>query len=351
MSDEEIARIDGPYKHGNKWRCRVTTGRGATRQRRYRPFETWDAALAYKQTARGEASGRTVSAGVEAFLARKVELERAPATIESAEDRLRMLLAPYWERPLSSIARRGAELYAAAIAGRAADTHRNALSVCKEFGAFCVKAKWLRANPFADVEPVGRKALGADKPQLTVTESEQLDAWCCARPGDDMDATITLGYLLLGARASELVRRVCRDVDMGGALLWIGATKTPAGRRRLLVPPELGARLVALAAGRAPGAPLFAHPDGTRWSRHVAYGRVRRVCKAAGVPVLPPQALRRTQSTMATDAGATAIEVARQLGHDIPAAPAVTGRAYVAPEAARDAQQRRAFRVIAGGRT
>ncbi|MFN2530924.1 MAG: amidohydrolase family protein, partial [Pyrinomonadaceae bacterium] len=36
-------------------------------------------------------------------------------------------------------------------------------------------------------------------------------------------------YLLLGPRASELVRRNVRDVDDGGRLLWIGATKTAAG--------------------------------------------------------------------------------------------------------------------------
>jgi len=52
-------------------------------------------------------------------------------------------------------------------------------------------------------------------------------------------------------RASELVRRSVRDVDVGGRLLWIGATKTAAGRRRLLVPDEFAVCLVAIAAGRA----------------------------------------------------------------------------------------------------
>lgn len=36
---------------------------------------------------------------------------------------------------------------------RAADTHQNARSVAKDFGAFCVKQRWFRANPFAGVEP------------------------------------------------------------------------------------------------------------------------------------------------------------------------------------------------------
>ncbi len=349
---DDEPRIYGPIQHGRRWRVQITTGNrrsGNTRTTRYRSFETRSAADAYIAGARDEAQGRTVRGAVEAFCARKVELGRAAATIESYEDRLRLMLKSVWERPLRSLAGRGAELYQLAQQSHAADTHRNALSAAKQFGRWCVRQRWLRADPFADVEPVGRKALGADKPQLTVSESEQLDAWCRARAGDP-DAVITLGYLLLGTRASELVRRNCRDVDMGGALLWIGATKTAAGRRRLLVPPELGAMLIALAAGRPGDAPLFAHPDGSRWSRHVAYGRVRRTCQAAGVPVLAPQALRRTQSTMATDAGATGLDVARQLGHAVPRAPAVTTRSYVSPEAARDAQAQRAFRVIAGGR-
>lgn len=362
MRDDNEPRIYGPKKHGRKWRVAIVTGNrrgGGTRTTRYRSFETQAAAVAYVATARDETQGRTVKGAIEAFCARKVELGLAAATVESYEDRLRLLLGTHLERPLRSLAGRGAELYAAARAypaghrwagkQRAADTHLNALSAARQFGRWCVKQRWLRADPFADVERVGRKALGADKPQLTVTESEQLDAWCRARPGDP-DAAITLGYLLLGTRASELIERCCRDVDMSGAMLWVRDAKTPSGRRRLLVPPELGAMLVQLAAGRAPDAPLFVRADGIRWSRRVAYDRVRRSCKAAGVPMLCPQALRRTQSTMATDAGVSPLEVARSLGHNIPAAPAVTRRSYVAPEATRDAQAQRAFRVIAGGR-
>lgn len=290
---------------------------------------------------------------IEAFLASKVERGRAGATIESYEDRLEMLLGAVLERPLRAVAGRGAELYAGAQTGlrgaRAADTHRNALSVAKMWGRWCVKQRWLRADPFADVEPIGARTFGADKPQLTVDESRQLDAWCRARGGDP-DAVITLAYLLLGARASELVRRDVRDLDDGGRLLLIGKTKSRAGRRRLAIPPELAVLLVVLAAGRGPDAPLFAHPGGERWSRHVAYGRVRRVCKAAGVPVRPPQALRRTQSTLATEAGETALAVARHLGHAIGAAPAVTHRSYVARDAARDAEVERGLRVLQGGR-
>jgi integrase len=82
----------------------------------------------------------------------------------------------------------------------------------------------------------------------------------------------------------------------------------------------------------------------------MAYNHVRRVCAAAGVPELAPQALRRTQATLATDAGVSGLEVARHLGHTIAGAPPVTHRAYVARGAARAAAVERGMRVLQGGR-
>jgi integrase len=111
-----------------------------------------------------------------------------------------------------------------------------------------VKRKWRRSNPFAEVEGVGPVGRGADKPRLTVDESRRLQGYCHAHAATDLGAVLTLAYLLLGPRASELVRRNVRDVDDGGRLLWIGATKTTAGRRRPLVPDELAVYLAAIAA-------------------------------------------------------------------------------------------------------
>jgi integrase len=340
--------IFGPYRHGRGWRCHLRAPGRTT----YRCFATREAAELFADGARGEA---TVQSAARAFLAAKVELGRTPATIESAEDRLRMLLAPLWARPLRAMDQRGEELYRRAQtypgghrrAGcrRAPDTHRNALAIAKEFGTWCVKRGWLEANPFADVEPIGRKAIGADKSRLTVDESRRLDAYCRAHARDQA-AILTLGYLLLGARATELVARNVRDLDDGGRLLWIGATKTVAGRRRLLVPAELAVLLVELVRGRRHDSPIFQSGAGRRWTRHVAYRHVRRICRAAGVPTVAPQALRRTQATLATDAGATGLMVAAHLGHDVPSAPAVTHRAYVARDAARAGQQRAALEAL-----
>jgi integrase len=345
-------RAYGPYEHGNQWRVHIVETSGGKRKTRYENFGSRAEAEACVAGARDEAQGATVKQAVDAFLAAMRADGCKEPTLETAEYRLRHILGlpRNNERPLRWLRMRGGELYAAAQIDRAPDTHQNELAKAKELGEFCVAKRWLHANPFAKVEPVGRKTHGADKPRLTVDESRKLRAHCHAM-GSDPAAVITLAYLLLGPRASELVRRDIRDLDDGGALLWIRKTKTKAGSRRLVIPAELVPLMLDLAHGRPSDAPLFVNEDGERCTRYWAYYHVRRICGDAKVPVLPPQALRRTQADLATDAGMAGVEVSRHLGHEVAGAPAVTGRSYVSRNANRDAQAERAFRVIDGGRS
>jgi integrase len=298
-----------------------------------------------------------VTGAKEAFLEHKRISGVSPATLESYEDRLAALLGEVGTRPVRYLLGRGADLYTAAQSGRRADTHRGVLVVGKMFGGWLVKHRWLRTDPFADVDPVGRVTIGADKQRLTIDQSRRLQAFCHQRAAEgDLGAVLTLGYLLLGPRASELVGCDVQHVDDGGRLLWVPGTKTEDARRGLLVPEELSIYLVALAADRPDGDPLFVSeasrrwPAGRRWTRYMAYNHVRRICVAAGVPELAPQALRRTQATLATAAGVSGLEVARHLGHAVPAAPAVTGRAYIGRGATQAAAVQRGMVVLQGGR-
>lgn len=337
-------RVNGPYKHGRKWRIQFTRGSGESRETSYETFATKAAAEAGIDAATDLAQGVTVRQAMEQFLSECRARDLAAASIATYEDRLQLLLGPVLARPVRAVLTRAGELYAATWQGRAADTHRHGLVVGRIWGRWCVKRGLLRVNPFAEVEMVGRKTVGADKARLTVDESRKLEAWCIAHP-DDPGAVLTLGYLYLGSRASELVKRDARDLDDDGHLLWIRETKTASGRRRLSIPDALRVMLVALADRLAPSDPLFSG-DGVRWSRYVARRQVMRVCGDAGVPVLPPQALRRTQATLATEAGETALAVARHLGHSTGEAPAVTGRSYVGRDAAIDAKQERAQKAL-----
>jgi integrase len=229
---------------------------------------------------------------------------------------------------------------------RKPDTHHAELGLAWQVGALCVKRRWLRENPFENVERVGRKTHGSTKPRLTIDESRTLREHCLDR-ADDQHALITLAYLLLGSRASELVRRSVRDLDDDGRLLWINRAKTVTGVRRLKLPDELRLPLLAFVKGRAPSDAIFVREDGERATRHWAYHHVKRICGEAKVPTLSPQALRRTQSDIATDAGVSAIEVARHLGQT---SPRVTDRSYRDRTVTADAKAEQAFKVFSGGR-
>lgn len=79
--------------------------------------------------------------------------------------------------------------------------------------------------------------------------------------------------------------------------------------------------------------------------RHWLGYHVRRLAGAAKVPVVCPQALRGTQSSIA--ARAVPVEqVAEALGQT---GPEVTRRHYLARGAEQDGQQRAALRVLVGG--
>ena len=347
MQRNSEPRIYGPYRHGDVWRLHVVTRRGRGRQTVYRVYPTRDLAEAALGGARSQAQGTTVKMAVDALLAKMRSDGLAESTIETNEFRLwHFFQLPRTDnRPLQWLRNRGDELYAAAQVDRSADTHQAELTLAKQLGALCVRRRWLRANPFEDVEPTGRKTHGSTKPRLRVDESRKLREYCLARPSDQR-CVMTLGYLLLGSRASELVLRSVRDLDDGGNLLWIDRAKTIRGNRRSVIPDELRVLLLGLCKGKRPDEAIFTKDNGKRATRHWAYYNVRRVLGEAKVPVLSPQALRRTQADMATEAGETSLAVARHLGQT---SDVVTDRSYRDRNVVADAKASRALKIIQGG--
>jgi len=155
-------------------------------------------------------------------------------------------------------------------------------------------------------------------------------------------AVAAMTALVMGMRASEIVSRVVRDLDDGGALLWIPDSKTLAGRRKLQVPEFLQPYLVELARGRDPQAALF----GEHW-RDWPRKWVQRICKAAGVPKVTAHGMRGLHGTLAVDSGITSHAVASALGHE---SFKTTAESYAKREAVAGAQQKRALAVLTGGR-
>lgn len=348
-------RVYGPYPHRDKWRIVVINANG---DRTNQTFETEAEAGKVAAEIRTHFEARSMSSSVAEYLASMRERGLRSSTIERAEDHLHRFFAldRNGARPLRwlTTARAGA-LYASYQTG-AVDTHRNGLAAAKSFGKWATRQGWLATNPFADVEPVGRRRRG--KPQLRIAEARQLDAFALARADKDDGALVTLLCLYLGLRAFEAISRDVRDVDDGGRLLWItdsavGELKTKDSKRVLEVPEHLRPFLLARkrdaqAAERPGSAPLFVDKHGVRRTRHWVHDQVVRMCQLAEVPRVTPHGLRGTQSTIATAEGGSAQLVAAGLGH---ANPAITAAAYIDKEVASDAQARRAWKVLAGGRT
>ena len=321
----EGERVLGPYEHGKRWRVHIL---GADGKQRRVAYSTRDEALQAMAAAGREHAQLTVDEAVTKYLnhlrdrgikekTKTTHWYRMRAffdlgTIETNSGGLLRSLTPA----------RAQAFYDQLRTRSAVDTHRNCLTLATAFGAWCVKEGLLAENPFANIEPQGRRKRG--KEQLRVDEARKFINTCREHADDgDVSAVAVMTTLLLGLRASEVVERVVRDLDDDGRLLWIPEAKTDAGRRTLEVPAFLRPYLQALAKGKQPTDRLFTEKD-----RQWLYYHVERMCQLAGVTVITPHSLRGLHSTLATEHGATGHVVARALGHT---SYSTTRRHYVQP--------------------
>lgn len=220
------------------------------------------------------------------------------------------------------------------------DTQRNVLAEAKTFLTWCVGKGWLPKNPLLLVEGKGRRQHG--KMQLRINEARRwLEMARMTADEGHVGAVAAMLALLMGFRATEITHRVVRDVDDDGRLLWIPDSKTKAGRRTQEVPEVLQPYLLQLAAGRGPAELLF----GAHW-RDWPKAWVKRICKAAKVPIVTAHGMRGLHSTIAMDRGMSAHAVAGALGHE---SSTTTIRSYIAPGTVANSHQRRVASILGGG--
>ncbi|MFO0580314.1 MAG: site-specific integrase [Polyangia bacterium] len=198
-------------------------------------------------------------------------------------------------------------------------THQTYLKTARRFMAFCAEEKWLQANPLAAIRAVGRKRKG--KVQLRIDEARAFYATCLAhaQEGDDGAAAALVG-LLMAFRPGEIDSRTARDLDDGGAILWVDDTdafdkKTDGSRRPVQVPQVLRPILRELARDKVGAALLWPARDGRRHRHGWVNRQVERLCRLARVPRVCAHSLRGLQATTALHAGATPELVASVLGH------------------------------------
>lgn len=337
------ARVNGPYPARRGWRVVVVAADG-TRRSQILATERAAARFIADVTAELAVETLTVSQALERYELYLAAKGNRTRSIETTMGRLRAFFPDGAIEMIDLTGKRCVALYdqvqqrpTRTRRKPTVDTHRNTLNESRTFLRWAAKRGWVQGDPMAAVEGIGRRARG--KPQLRLDESRAfLSAAIVAGGPGELAAALAL---LMGLRASEITSLHARDVDDGGRLLWVAETaegKTDAARRQLEAPEPLPALLDG--ARRAVGTgPLFPGRN-----RHWVLRQVRRLCRAAGVPIVCAHGLRGTHASIAQDHGATGRVVAGALGH---ASPAVTEAHYTTREAAqRGLAKRAALRLV-----
>lgn len=321
-------RVNGPYKHYDRFRIVIVGSDGSQVAESYGSREAAEKAKA-EYLKRWEQ--RTVSQAIEDYIAHMRERGLRDGTVQTAGYRLRALhrVGEGCDRLLANFTPSAArELYSQRTAEVKPDTHHGELSISQQAGEWWLKQGWVRRNPWAGIEPVGRRTAG--KPQLRVDEARRFMNACLQ---ECTPVSIGAALALIGGlRASEVVDRVVRDVDDGGRLMWIPIAKTRAGVRQLVIPEVLRPHLLSLCAGKGPADKVWTI------SRHTLRHHVIRLCGASGVQRVTPHGLRGLHATIGVGTGVALEHVARALGH---ADVSVTRRHYLAPGIEAEAADRR----------
>lgn len=357
-------RVNGPYRHGRRWRVNIRHPDGTQIAR---GFDTEAEAEAAIEGARAELDSRDLHARAAALQAKADEARaiadaagtgpltvedlldkyldhmRAtgakPQSVETTDYRLRALLKPVLESSVHAVTpTRAADLYAARAAECAGDTHRNALGQVKTMWRWARKAGHIGIDAWAEVAPRGRRKPG--KMQLRQTEAKKWYRLAKERARDgDVGALGALCSLVFGYRSSEVVGLTARDIDVEAALAYVDEGKTAASTRTVMIPDWLCALLDARIKAIDKGAKLF--PFKRDWVRQ----QVHRLCDLAGVPRVNAHSMRGLHGSTAIRAGRTAQDVADQLGHTTTT---VTRQSYIAPGVEAAEQQRQLMEMLDG---
>lgn len=322
-------RVTGPYseRDGTRFRLRIL-GHGTVRNLYFASQEEAIQQKAELQAHVATATEHTVSELIETFFAqRERDGQSRPETISNERERLRYFLAPLLDRNIQSItAKQAEELYRTVMETPSAKTgkplqaasHRFYLGIAKRFFAWAEDQGAIPQSPFQHVRPQGQPRSG--KSLLQVEEANRFVSAALKMhdEGNDVLALGSVVALLLGLRASEVLRRRVSDVRDDGNLLSLGEGKHSNARMTVRVPSLLAERLMKLAAEKRPDDLLFG-TDSRGQPRHhrVLWNAVGRICERAQVPRVCTHSLRSLWSTLRVDAdAATEVVAARLLPKD-----------------------------------
>ncbi len=330
--------VRGPYKHGRKWRIEII-GMGARKVESF--TERSEAEKAKRDLEKEMPRGLTMQVAHDNYRQALIERGCKQSTITRTLRRLRA-----WHDPDELVKEMTAGKLAARYRQRvdkiSVDGHRNELKEVKAFW------RWMR-QPIADkIEPVGRRKRG--KPQLRRSEARKLYEVLYKRMGLDEGALAVMCILLLGVRSCELLARKARDIDVSddSVLLWIDEGKTRSASRHIELPAPIAIMLARRVRNLQPADWLWPGKTITGHRRHSwLIDACKRLCEIAEVPVITPQGLRGTWSTLTREAGTSSAVIAADMGH---ASDVVTKQHYIKAGADERAKTRRMLKVVDGGK-
>ena len=325
-----VKRIDGPHIHGSRVRLRVTELNGRLRYLAYEiEAERARKALERALVARDEMTFEDAIIEYEKSLIANGNKRRGiPTTLW----RLRMFFQPISREKVAALTEaRGATLLDA-LATRpsrqgdllSVDTRKNTFAEAKTFTRWLRTAGHIKTDVLAGFKMAGRHHKG--KPRLRYAESDRFFAKALTlAEGGDQGALAVLVAYDGNLRSSEVWSRVVRDLDRGGAVIWIEDAKTDAGNRAVELSEAVARLLAAQAKGKKAEDRLFPEAAALNDPKGWMIPAAVRVCKAAGLPRVTPHGLRGSGAT--TDLIDEVVSrVSKQLGHT---ATAVTAGHYL----------------------
>lgn len=323
-----------PYPHGRRHKVVFRNIQG---NRKSRTFATADEALAWIAQARKHlvTDGRAVEDVVAAYL-ESLAGDRKSSTIATLRYRFQSVVKGRERVPVSLFP--WLRAWQERVAKRSRATQVGTLAALQGLTAFAgIKAA------LASIKPTGEVRAGKD--QLRIDEARRFVA-VALEAGDPLAvAAATMAFT--GLRPGEAMALQARDVDDGGAVLWVPGTKTKAARRQIPVDAEFQPVLLAAATGKGAGELLFDHEpqrrrvakDACKARRDALLRRVHQLCRAAGVPEVCAHSMRGLNATLRKTGGASDDSITRALGH---VSIDTTRRSYFAPGVAEAADARRA---------
>jgi integrase len=182
--------------------------------------------------------------------------------------------------------------------------------------AWAERTDLLTPNPVSKVRPP--RAEQRVRETLTLEEAHRVLA---ALRGHWLEPFVWLA-LTTGLRGGELLRLKWADVDLVHGSLTVRKSKSPAGQRVVVLPPEVVALLSELAARRAGDTMQRAESHIIVSSRGVSYanlGNIRavwyRLLAAHGLPRVTLHGLRHTWATLHRHLGTSLQTVSEMAGH------------------------------------